>query len=142
MINLINITSRSEILELLIKEEMYKAVAGSEDIDVVDGNLDNAHWYRLNKDNETIGLMILIPMFSNCWSFHGGLYKAHRGINTSEILKECISKLREIYKCVFVTTILEQNIPAIKLVQKTGFVFKTTIVNASTRGNLMMFGEV
>lgn len=131
-----------DIIELLVKDEIYKDCFKSDDI--YREHIDFKHhlWFQVIKDHKSIGIIWLTDFTHNCVTFHGGLFKEFRGPNTSDILKECLRQLQEANtKIKYFSLALSTNKKAINLLEKIGFTPVMTIVNGADNGDIIIYGN-
>lgn len=135
-----------KIKEALEEDNIYQNIFDVKSIDNLDtvfANLDLYKFFYI-KDNElTIGILILKMFASNCYSFHGGIYKPYRGKDTPKNILTCLSILKYIDPQVqFMTTINSKNKLAIRLLHSMKFIHKTTIKKATLENDdILIFAE-
>lgn len=137
---LIKISDQQYIKRLLSIDSLYKNILDTEFLNSF--NLNNTFWFSIFHNEEIIGIIGLNSLSNNCASFHGGLYKKYRHINSPELLKIALTLLHEIYPdVVFITTVPSNNLNCIKLLNKTGLIHKTTIKNGYKNNDMLIYSE-
>lgn len=116
MINLLAIRNPELITKAFLRDDIYKPIKFSDtwsDKFV----LPHAFYYLILEEKETKGILELVQESPTSISFHGGVYKEHRG-DSARYLSEILRQLREyLPKHTFWTKIDETNTPAIKMVE-------------------------
>jgi len=131
-----------DIIELLVKDDIYKDCFKSEDI--YREHIDFKHhlWFQVIKDHKSIGIIWLTDFTHNCVTFHGGLFKEFRGINTPSILKECLANIKTLAPhLTLFTTVLQTNQKALNLMNQLDFKKIMTIPNGASNTDLIVYGE-
>lgn len=139
MIQLIKTTDKEELKELLKIDDIYKGIY-PQLLTNFSPNWDTCSWFKVIEGENIIGIFAIQDFVTNCLIFHGGLYKKYRGSNTPRILKQCLSIVKQQVPTVaFITTVLEHNKAALKLLNLSGFCYKTTIYTNTY--NTLIYGE-
>lgn len=119
-LELIKISEVKELKKLLQKDNIYRNSLFRKTLDKWKPNLDTHIFFECKKGKKSLGVLFIHNMFDGI-AFHGGLYKRYRGRNTSKLLAGYLYLLKQLAYCPFYTTIAEDNIAAIKLVESVGF---------------------
>lgn len=138
MITFSEIKYPDTIRMMLQQDDLYKIinVKDSNKVNLYKPDLNTKNFYSIKKDDKTIGLFIVQRLKDNV-VFHGGVYKKERN-NTIKVLEEALKdiKLRFPGKKI-VTTIPEDNTPAINIVKKAGLRQTTKLLFNNT--NYLLF---
>lgn len=136
------ITQPEAIKDLILKDELYKNILGLDSLDNFSPDLVHSVWFKVIENNNLIGIALITPFCANCITFHGGIYKEHRGQFSGARLQICLDYIKSLYpKYVILMPVNSSNIPAQKLVAKSKFKLKTKIINGCGKDHLFIYAE-
>jgi hypothetical protein len=141
---LLPLNNKDEILKLLEKDELHKTLCNHKTIDPGLVDLLVQKWFALvNKDKQEImGLFLLTPGIGKTLFFHFGLYPEYRHRDSLKYVRFCFEEVASTIDCIFMTTIAEHNLAAIKGAEKLGLIYKTTVVGGYQDDNMLIYSEV
>lgn len=137
MIELRTLNDPILIEHFLYKDDLYKNVLGTSQFSLE--YIKDKRILLVSDSNVPIGVVLLNVIDKNYVMFHGGIFKDKRG-NSLKYLKKCIKLLKRIlFPFHIITQVKEDNIPAIKLVEKV-FKFKK-LIKLNDGNNYRLYSE-
>ncbi len=141
-LSLIPIKEIRTLKKYLLRDELYKSILDIDELEDYKPDLNESLWCLVKEDEKEKALLLFKQFSSNCIEFHGGVFKVHRSQDTSNQLKFLLKKIKEGNAgAPLVTKIVSTNIPALKVVEKMGFIQKCVIKNGARSGDLVVLGE-
>ena len=110
MIQLIPTDDIFEIKSLLARDDLYELCAqGSLSFEDWIPDLSSSAWYCLQHNGYIVGIIYLYSEGKDCISFHGGLLKRHRHLQSDIWFKCMIQRLKELMPTVNLITLVNEN---------------------------------
>lgn len=122
-VRLEQITDQEQIRAALKKDDIYlgcyQAPRLNNIIDNIRFDTTTSVWFKVfDEYGNNIGLLLIKSFCGSAHIFHGGIYKEFRGKKSPEYVREALQILKNQYPVTFITTVLESNKAANKLVTK------------------------
>lgn len=130
-----------ELKTLMAIDSLASEMALCDDIEFYDPDIFTCSWFKIIEDEEIIGLFVLQALTDRCASFHGGLYKTFRHQHTAKILHRCLDIIHNLLPYSLITYVNINNIPMIKVLEKTGLTRQMTIKNGYKTGDMLVYSE-
>lgn len=120
MIKLINIRDINILKAALLKDAIYQGIYG---VDFWDDNLIDIkamYFLGVDKQDKPVGVLEIMLETKSSLSFHGGVYKTHRG-KGHKIIEDCLKQMNKYYPdYVFWTKVRGSNKISMKAMEKMG----------------------
>ena len=133
------VETESYLKALLEKDKMYKYILNIDNLDTWKKNINDI-WIVAYKYKQPYGLLLLREFSGDIMTYHGGIYKESRGIDSPMIVKSILNQIKKLIPdYTLMTTIPRSNRLAIRLVRLMGMKEKALL--NTKNNNYILFSE-